>query len=64
MKKNQYFEITLTPDDVNEILTAHFKSVEGVNVDDVIYIIEDDPAQADLPYPNQVIKEIILKGKL
>ena len=64
MKHNQYFEIILTPQDIHDILTAHFKSIDGVDVDDVIYIIEDDPTQPDLPFPNQVIKEIILKGKL
>ena len=64
MKKKQYFEISLTPDDVCKIFTDHFLSIEDVKVDDVIYIIGDEPSKVDFPYPKQVVKEIILKGKL
>lgn len=64
MKKNEYFEIILTPDEVNEILSSYFKSIEDVDVEDVIYMIEDNPEQVGLPYPSQIVKEIILKGKL
>lgn len=64
MKKKQYFEITMSYGELIDLITNYIKTNQGLNVSKIDFVIGDNPEQSNLPYPTQIVKEILIKGEL
>lgn len=57
------FTITMSPEEVQRILTEHIRIEHGYKVDRVIFDIQPDTDERG-DYSGQILESVILKGKL
>jgi hypothetical protein len=57
------FTITMSPEEVQRILTEHIRIEYGYKVNRVIFDIKEDSDQYG-NYSGQILETVILKGKL